>query len=68
MSKLPARIRVARFFLVRDTKTGKNTKLTQNIPNGHKIHEMSVKYSKCKKIHIFQSKALKNLPKLGFLV
>jgi hypothetical protein len=32
--------RVARFFLGHDTKTGKN------VPNGHKISQMSVKYSK----------------------
>jgi hypothetical protein len=29
--------RVARFFLVQNTKTGKNTKLPQTIPNVHKI-------------------------------
>jgi hypothetical protein len=40
-------------FLVYDIKTGKMyqintkcTKLTQNVPNGHKISEMSVKYSR----------------------
>jgi hypothetical protein len=32
--------RVARFFLVHDTKTGKN------VTNGHKISPMTVKYSK----------------------
>jgi hypothetical protein len=36
--------RVARFFLVQNTKTGKTyTKLPQNIPNGHKIFPMAVK-------------------------
>jgi hypothetical protein len=40
-----------------DTKTGKN------VPNEHKIFQMAIKY-----INIFQSKALENLPKLGFLV
>jgi hypothetical protein len=31
--------RVARFFLVHDTKTGKN------VPNGHKIFQTAIKYS-----------------------
>jgi hypothetical protein len=62
----------ARFFLVHDTKTGKYvpTKRTQNVPNGHKISQMSVKYSKWPyyvNINIFQSKALQNLPKLVYL-
>jgi hypothetical protein len=35
--------RVARFFLVHYTKTGKNTEQTKNVPNGHKISKMSVK-------------------------
>jgi hypothetical protein len=39
------------------------TKWLQNIPNLHKIVKMAIKY-----INIFQSKALPNLPKLGFLV
>jgi hypothetical protein len=60
--------RVARFLLVRDTKTGKKCpQSAQNVPNGHKIYlkifQMAIKY-----INIFQSSALKNLPKLGFLV
>jgi hypothetical protein len=62
--------RVARFFLVHATKTGKmyqmRTKCTQcskNIPNLHKIFQMAIKY-----INIFLSKALQNVPKLGFLV
>jgi hypothetical protein len=39
--------RVARFFLVQNTKTGgKYTKLPQNIPNGHKIFPIAVKYTK----------------------
>jgi hypothetical protein len=60
-----ARARVARFFLVHVTKTGKNvgTKRTRNVPNGRKISQMCAKY-----INIFQSKALQNLPKLEFLV
>jgi hypothetical protein len=49
--------RVARFFLVHDTKTGKKcTKRTQNVPNGHqnipnasKIFQMAMKH-----IYIFQ--------------
>jgi hypothetical protein len=32
--------RVARFFLIQHTKAG------QNIPNGHKIWQMAVKYTK----------------------
>jgi hypothetical protein len=62
--------RVARFFLVYDTKTGKKyqmkthcSKWSQNIPNGHKIFLMAIKY-----INIFQSETLKMIPKLGFLV
>jgi hypothetical protein len=59
--------RVARFFMVQyNTKTGKYTKWTQNIPNEHKIHipnehkiyQMSTKYTqwaqyvpKCHKIY-----------------
>jgi hypothetical protein len=45
--------RVARFFLVQDTKTGKTcqtiikyTKLQQNIPNGNKIYQMATNYTK----------------------
>jgi hypothetical protein len=60
--------RVARFFSIHDTKTGKmyqmNTKCTEwslNISNLHKIFQMAIKY-----INIFQSKTLQNLPKLGF--
>jgi hypothetical protein len=37
----------------------KYTKCPYNIPNGHKI---------CTYFNIFPSKALQNLPKLGFLV
>jgi hypothetical protein len=63
--------RVARFFLVHDTKTGKYTKLcktqcfkwSQNIPNVHKMSQMAIKY-----INIFLSDTLKIFPKLGFLV
>jgi hypothetical protein len=43
--------RVARFFLVRVAQSGKMyqmntkcTKCTQNLPNGHKISQMSAKY------------------------
>jgi hypothetical protein len=38
--------RVARFFLVHDTKTGKYTKLKHNVSNGHKIFQMSIKCPK----------------------
>jgi hypothetical protein len=61
---------VARFFLVHDTKTGKNA------PNEHKMYQMVIKYFNAYKIfqmaikyiNIFQSQAIQNLPKLGFLV
>jgi hypothetical protein len=51
------------------------TKWPQNIPHDHKIYHMTTKYSKFLKIyqmvvkytHIFLSKALQNIPKLGFL-
>jgi hypothetical protein len=33
--------RVARFFLVHDTKTGKN------VPNEHKLYQMAITYPKC---------------------
>jgi hypothetical protein len=33
-------LRVARFFLVHDTKTGKN------VPNEHKMYQMVIKYPK----------------------
>jgi hypothetical protein len=33
--------RVARFFLVQNTKTG------QNVPNKHKMNQMAIKYPKC---------------------
>jgi hypothetical protein len=36
-----ARSRVARFFLVNDTKTEKN------VPKEHKMHLMVVEYTKC---------------------
>jgi hypothetical protein len=62
--------RVARFFLVQNTKTGKN------IPNYHKLYQISIKYNKdhkmdqvsIKYINMFQCKTLQNLPKFGFLV
>jgi hypothetical protein len=38
--------RVARFFLLHDTKTGEIYQMNTNVPNGHKISQMSVKYSK----------------------
>jgi hypothetical protein len=62
--------RVARFLLVHDTKPGKNVpnehkmyQIVINNPNVCKIFLMVIKY-----INIFQFKALKNFPKLGFLV
>jgi hypothetical protein len=41
-----AKTRVARFFLVHGTKTEKCTNRIQNVPNGHKIFQISMKYSK----------------------
>jgi hypothetical protein len=55
--------RVARFFGPNIPKQEKNTIWQQTIPNGHKIYQMVTKYT-----NIFLSKALQNLPKLGFLV
>jgi hypothetical protein len=51
------------------TKWIKNIPNEKNVPNGHKISHISIKYSKWSLniyVNIFQSKALKNLPKLGF--
>jgi hypothetical protein len=69
-SFLRAQSRVARFFLVHDTKTGKMyqistvcTEWSQNIPNIHKIFQMAIKY-----INIFQSEVLQFFAKPGFLV
>jgi hypothetical protein len=63
---------VARFFLVQTYQNGeKYTKWRQTIPNDHKIYQMAVNYSKRslnRYTNIFHSKALQNLPKLGFLV
>jgi hypothetical protein len=58
--------RVARFFLVQYPKTGKNY---------HKMYQMAITYNKCphkiqtaiQYANIFHSKALKNIPKKGFL-
>jgi hypothetical protein len=47
--------RVARFFFVQHTKTGKYTKLPLNISNYRKIDQKA-------NVHL---KTLKNLPKLG---
>jgi hypothetical protein len=59
--------RVARFFLVHGTKTGKN------VPNEHKMYQMAIQYPIICKIFqiaikyiIFKPKDLQNLPKLGF--
>jgi hypothetical protein len=61
--------RVARFFLVQNTKTGKiyqittkYTKSPQHMPKDCKMDEMPIKYSK------LNCKTLQNLPKFGFLV
>jgi hypothetical protein len=59
--------RVARFFLVQDWKNVPNEQkmyqMVINFPNGRKTFQKAIKY-----INIFQSQALQNLPKLGFLV
>jgi hypothetical protein len=62
--------RVARFFLVQNTKMGKN------VPNYHELYQLSIKYNKYCKIdqvtikytNIFHCKNLQKLPKFGFLV
>jgi hypothetical protein len=51
----------------------KYTKWKKNTPNGGKIHQIEVKYTKYTKMAIkynliFHSKAYKNKPKLVFLV
>jgi hypothetical protein len=49
----------------------KCTKCIQNVPNGHKISPITIKYSKWQLnicINTFQSRALQCVPKLGFLV
>jgi hypothetical protein len=69
--KNPVETRVARFFLVQIYKTWKN------IPNdhklyqkGHELYQMTTNYTKkaINYTNIFPSKALQNLPELGFLV
>jgi hypothetical protein len=60
--------RSARFFLTQYTKTGKNYHITTKLPNDHKVYQMAVIYSYTKYTNIFHYKALKNLPKLRFLV
>jgi hypothetical protein len=62
--------RVARFFSTQYTKTWENisnchkiTKWPYNVPNGLNIFKMAKECTK-----LFHSKALQNLPKLGFLV
>jgi hypothetical protein len=50
------------------TKTGIQTKMIQNIPNGHKMYEMAVNLDQMtiKITYIFYCKTLENLPKSGF--
>jgi hypothetical protein len=38
--------RVARFFLLQHTKTGKIYQTTINLPNGHKIEPVAVNFTK----------------------
>jgi hypothetical protein len=62
--------RSARFFSVKHTKTGKN------IPNHNTLYQMPIKIAIGRKIfqitieytNVFHSKALRNVPKFGFLV
>jgi hypothetical protein len=68
-------IRVARFLLAENTKTGENIPNDHicNIPNGRKIYQMTTKCNKLPKIHqmtmtypnIFHSRTAPNLPKSG---
>jgi hypothetical protein len=64
--------RVARFFSVQNTKTGKihiptdqkYTKWPYYIPNGHIIYQMALKYTKSPLYTMaFHCKTLRNLPK-----
>jgi hypothetical protein len=62
--------RVARFFAVQFTKTGKIYQMTTKytkvkfiITNGRIIDQMTITYN-----IIFHCKTLQNLPKMGFLV
>jgi hypothetical protein len=63
--------RVARFFQTQYTRTGGGIcQITTTLPNGHKIYQMAVKYSK-RPLNIptfSNSKVLQNLPKFGCLV
>jgi hypothetical protein len=61
----PAMIRVARFFLTHNTKTGQNYtyQMSTKLLNGHKLYQMAVTYSKS-----LHSKALQNIPNLGFFI
>jgi hypothetical protein len=68
-------IRVTRFFLLKHTKTRKNTqwlvyqmiikctKWPQSLPNDRKIDQMAIRYTK-----IFHRKTFQNLTNLGVLV
>jgi hypothetical protein len=42
--------------------------VTTKLPNGHKENQMAVKFYNQKRTNILHSKALQNLPELGFLV
>jgi hypothetical protein len=55
--------RVARFFSMQYTKTGKIYQITTNSTNGCNKFPMAIKYP-----NIFHFKPFQNLPKLGFLV
>jgi hypothetical protein len=53
--------------LVQTYQNGKNTKLPQTMPNGHKILEMAVGKILQKYTIIVHSKAVQNMTKFGFL-
>jgi hypothetical protein len=55
--------RVARFFRHSKPKWWKRDQITTKLPNGRNIFQMAKEYA-----NLFHSKALQNLPKLGFLV
>jgi hypothetical protein len=68
------RARVARFLLFHTYQNRKKYQMTKNyttrqyiVPNGRKIVQMVIKYNNILHVHVY-SKALQNIPKIGFLV
>jgi hypothetical protein len=71
MRGLAAECMVARFCVVKYTKTGKIYQMTTSMTKCHKIYQMDGKMNKWSHntyTSIFHCKNLKNLPKWGFLV